>query len=76
MKILRIALAQMNPTVGDLNGNVCQILSWVHEARRAKVDLVAFPELAITGCPPEDLLLKPWFVSENRRALQEIIPAC
>lgn len=76
MKILRIALAQMNPTVGDLNGNVCQILSWVREARRAKVDLVAFPELAITGCPPEDLLLKPWFVSENRRALQEIILAC
>ncbi len=76
MKILRIAMAQMNPTVGDLNGNVRQILSWVREARKAKVDLVAFPELAITGCPPEDLLLKPWFVSENRRALQEIIPAC
>lgn len=76
MKTLRIAMAQMNPTVGDLNGNVRRILSWVREAKKAKADLVVFPELAITGCHPEDLLLKPWFVSENRRALQEIIPAC
>jgi NAD+ synthase (glutamine-hydrolysing) len=71
MKILRIAMAQMNPTVGDLNGNVRRILSWIREAKKAKADLVAFPELAITGCHPEDLLLKPWFVSENRRALKE-----
>ncbi|MBS0149781.1 MAG: NAD+ synthase [Nitrospira sp.] len=76
MKTLRIAMAQMNPTVGDLNGNVRRILSWIREAKKAKADLVAFPELAITGCHPEDLLLKPWFVSENKRALQEIIPAC
>ncbi len=76
MKTLRIAMAQMNPTVGDLNGNARRILSWVREAKNAKADLVVFPELAITGCHPEDLLLKPWFVSENRRALQEIIPAC
>ena len=76
MKTLRIAMAQMNPTVGDLNGNVRLILTWVREAKKAKADLVAFPELAITGYHPEDLLLKPWFVDENRRALQEIIPAC
>lgn len=76
MKTLRIALAQMNPTVGDLDGNVRRILSWVREAKKAKVDLVAFPELAITGYHPEDLLLKPWFVKETRRALREIIPAC
>jgi len=76
MKTLRIALAQINPTVGDLDGNVRRILSWVREAKKAKVDLVAFPELAITGYHPEDLLLKPWFVKETRRALREIIPAC
>lgn len=76
MKTLRIAMAQMNPTVGDLNGNVHRILSWLREAQKAKVDLVAFPEMAITGYHPEDLLLKPWFLNENRQALQEIIPAC
>ena len=76
MKTLRIALVQMNPTVGDLNGNVRQILGWIREAKRAKADLVAFPEMAITGYHPQDLLLKPWFVDENRRALQEIMPAC
>ncbi|HMS84635.1 MAG TPA: NAD+ synthase [Nitrospira sp.] len=76
MKTLRIAMAQMNPTVGDLDGNVHRILGWVREAQKAKADLVAFPELAITGYHPEDLLLKPWFVDENRRALREIIPAC
>ncbi len=76
MKTLRIAMAQMNPTVGDLNGNVRRILSWLREAQKAKVDLVAFPEMAITGYHPEDLLLKPWFLNENRQALQEIIPAC
>ena len=76
MKTLRIAMAQMNPTVGDLDGNVRQILSWVREAKKTKVDLVVFPELAITGYHPEDLLLKPWFVEESRRALQEVIPTC
>jgi NAD+ synthase (glutamine-hydrolysing) len=76
MKTLRLAMAQMNPTVGDLDGNVRRILDWIREAKKAKADLVAFPELAITGYHPEDLLLKPWFVNENRRALQEIIPAC
>ncbi|MDH4302561.1 MAG: NAD+ synthase [Nitrospira sp.] len=76
MKTLRIAMAQMNPTVGDVDGNVRRILNWLREAKRAKVDLVAFPELAVTGYHPEDLLLKPWFVKENRRALQEIVSAC
>ncbi|MBX3328580.1 MAG: NAD+ synthase [Nitrospira sp.] len=76
MKTLRIAMAQMNPTVGDLSGNVRRILSWLREAQKAKADLVAFPEMAITGYHPEDLLLRPWFLNENRQALQEIIPAC
>jgi len=76
MRTFRIAMVQMNPTVGDLEGNVRRITGWLREARKAKADLVAFPELAITGYPPEDLLLKPRFVSDNRRALQEIVRHC
>ena len=71
-----MAMVQMNPTVGDLDGNVRRIIGWLREAKRAKPDLVAFPELAITGYPPEDLLLKPQFVADNRRALNEVIRAC
>ncbi len=66
-------MAQMNPTVGDLDGNVRKVVGWLREARKAGADLVAFPELAITGYPPEDLLLKPRFLEENRRALHEVI---
>lgn len=69
-------MAQMNPTVGDIGGNVRRIREWVREARKAKADLVAFPELAITGYPPEDLLLKPRFLADNRRGLDEIIREC
>ena len=69
-------MVQMNPTVGDLDGNVRRITAWLREAKKAKADLVAFPELAITGYPPEDLLLKPRFVADNRRALQEIVRHC
>ncbi len=76
MRTLRIAMVQMNPTVGDLEGNVRRITHWVREARKAKADLVAFPELAITGYPPEDLLLKPCFILENQRAIREIVLQC
>jgi NAD+ synthase (glutamine-hydrolysing) len=76
MRSFRIAMVQMNPTVGDLDGNVRRILAWLREAKKAKPDLIAFPELAITGYPPEDLLLKPQFVADNRRALNEVIRAC
>ena len=76
MRTLRIAMAQINPTVGDLVGNTRLIKAWIKEARKAKADLVAFPELAITGYPPEDLLLKPRFVADNRRALDEIAKDC
>ena len=69
-------MVQMNPTVGDLDGNVRRITAWLKEAKKAKADLVAFPELAITGYPPEDLLLKPRFIADNRRALQEIVRHC
>jgi NAD+ synthase (glutamine-hydrolysing) len=73
MRLFRIAMVQMNSTVGDVAGNVRRIRAWMREAQKAKVDLVAFPELAITGYPPEDLLLKPGFVDENRRALEEVV---
>ena len=76
MRTFRIAMAQMNPTVGDLDGNVRRIVTWLREAKKAKADLIAFPELAITGYPPEDLLLKPQFIEDNRRALAEVIRAC
>ena len=69
-------MVQMNPTVGDLDGNVRRITAWLREAKKAKADLVAFPELAITGYPPEDLLLKPRFVADNLRALHEIARHC
>ncbi|MEK6618804.1 MAG: nitrilase-related carbon-nitrogen hydrolase, partial [Nitrospirota bacterium] len=76
MRIFRIAMVQMNPTVGDLAGNVRRVAVWLREARRANVDLVAFPELVITGYPPEDLLLKPRFLEDNHRALKEVIRNC
>ena len=76
MRILRIAMAQMNPTVGDIAGNTRAIKRWIKEARKAKADVVAFPELAVTGYPPEDLLLKPRFVADNLRALDEIAKDC
>lgn len=76
MKGFRIAMVQMNPTVGDLQGNVGRIGRWLREARKANVDLVAFPELAMTGYPPEDLLLKPRFIKDHRLALQEVVREC
>lgn len=76
MRTLRIAMAQINPTVGDIAGNTRLIKAWLKEARKAKADLVAFPELAVTGYPPEDLLLKPQFVADNRRALDDIAKDC
>jgi len=75
MTILRIALAQINPTVGDLVGNEAKIIQNIARARGADVDIVVFPELAIPGYPPEDLLLKPSFVEANLAALARIAKA-
>jgi NAD+ synthase (glutamine-hydrolysing) len=74
MKQLRLALAQINVTVGDFQGNIRKIKENIDRARAAGADIVAFPELAIPGYPPEDLLLKPSFVDANLRALDEVIP--
>ena len=72
MRTLRIALAQMNPTVGDIKKNARTIISYIEKAKKAAADLVVFPELALTGYPPEDLLLKNQFVEDNLRALAGI----
>ena len=72
MSVFRVALAQINPTVGDLAGNTRAILESLERAQEAGADLVAFPELALTGYPPEDLLLKASFLRENRRCLERI----
>ena len=69
---IRIALAQLNTRVGDLNSNVAAITAAYAEAEAAGCDLIAFPELAITGYPPEDLLLKPGFVADNHEALEAV----
>jgi len=75
MNTLRIALAQINPTVGDLEKNTTLVLDYIDRSRKVGADIVAFPELALTGYPPEDLLLKPHFVRENIEALDRIIAA-
>ena len=72
MRRLRIALAQANFTVGDLEGNRSKILQFVKEAQREGADIVVFPELSVTGYPPEDLLLKPQFVEENLKTIKDI----
>src|ERR1700694_4781337 len=74
-KKLRIGLAQINPTVGDLWGNSRLIVEWIDRARDQGVDVVLFPELAVTGYPPEDLVLKPAFVRDNLRQLDVVVKA-
>jgi len=69
---LRIALAQINPKVGDIEGNLVKIMAQYERAESAGCDIVAFPELAITGYPPEDLVLKPGFVADNKDALAKL----
>ena len=68
-------MAQINTTVGDLEGNTAKVLEWIDRAREIDADLVAFPELALTGYPPEDLLFKPHFIHEGRRCLDRVIAA-
>ncbi len=72
MKTLRLALAQINSTVGDIEGNTKRIIQLINEATDRGAEIVAFPELAVTGYPPEDLLLKPQFIEDNLQALKEI----
>jgi NAD+ synthase (glutamine-hydrolysing) len=70
--MFRIALAQINSTVGDIRNNTRKIISYIKKARNRMADIVIFPELAITGYPPEDLLYVPEFIKYNLSALDEI----
>ena len=69
---LRVALAQINTTVGDVEGNASLVGEWIHRARDAGAQLVVFPEQTITGYPAEDLWLKPHFLDVSRRAVEEL----
>lgn len=75
MTQIRIALAQINPVVGDFDANAAKIIASIDKARNAGADIIAVPELALCGYPPEDLLLKPQFISANLRALDRVIAA-
>lgn len=72
MRVLRVALAQINSTVGDFSGNVEKITGIISDARNQGADIAIFPELVVTGYPPEDLLLKPEFLQENLASLGKI----
>ncbi len=72
---LRLALAQINPTVGDLAGNAARLLSFSRQARQAGADLVLFPEMSLTGYPPEDLLFEPLFLTQTEKTLRHLLPS-
>ncbi len=72
---MRVALAQLNSVVGDIDGNCEKILDDLDRAKGAGADLVVFPELAVTGYPPEDLLLRPGFVRAARASVEQIATA-
>lgn len=72
VRVLRVALAQMNSTVGALSENADRMIEGIRKAEAHGADIVAFPELALTGYPPEDLVLKPEFIADNLRELDRI----
>jgi NAD+ synthase (glutamine-hydrolysing) len=74
MRTLRLALSQINPTVGDLDGNFALIAASIERARALGADLLALPEMAITGYPPEDLLLKPSFIERAIERTRALLP--
>ncbi len=75
MRTLRIGLCQINTTVGDIEGNTKKILDYVERGKKMGADLLAFPEMAVTGYPPEDLLLMPKFIEANLKAVKRIAKA-
>src|ERR1700686_708125 len=72
---LRVALAQVNPVVGDLEGNAGLVVDWIGRAREERADIVCFPELVLPGYPPEDLVLKRSFVRDNLKQLDRVTAA-
>ena len=75
MRTLRIGLCQINTTVGDIEGNTRKILDYIAKGKKMGADLLAFPEMAVTGYPPEDLLLMPKFIESNLKAIEKIAKA-
>jgi len=75
MRTLRVGLCQINTTVGDIEGNTRKILDFLSKGKRMGADLLAFPEMAVTGYPPEDLLLMPKFIEANLKAIRHIAKA-
>ncbi|MFC2149133.1 NAD+ synthase [Candidatus Auribacterota bacterium] len=73
-RTLRFAIAQINPTVGDLTGNIKKITHFINRAKENDVDVVAFPEQVVPGYPAEDLLFKKQFLDDNKRCLRKIVP--
>jgi len=71
-KTLRVAIAQVNSTVGDLQGNAAKVSCYIKKAKDYGTDIICFPELALCGYPPEDLLLKSKFISDNVSALKKL----
>ena len=69
---MRVAMAQLNPIVGDVSGNTALVLEAVRKARRAGADLVVTSELALIGYPPEDLVLRPAFVARREEAVDHV----
>ncbi|MEI6845876.1 MAG: nitrilase-related carbon-nitrogen hydrolase, partial [Candidatus Firestonebacteria bacterium] len=69
---MRIALCQINTTVGDFAGNTAKIIEYIEKAKASKADICVFPELAVTGYPPEDLLLRQKFIDDNKNTLKDI----
>ncbi|WP_028950590.1 NAD+ synthase [Sulfurihydrogenibium subterraneum] len=72
MRKIRVALGQINPIVGDFDYNLQKILDYIKKAKDLQVDIIAFPELALTGYPPEDLILKPSFIEKNLHYIKKI----
>ena len=72
MPPVRLAIAQINPTVGDLIGNTKKIVNDIHQAKERNAHIIAIPELAVTGYPPEDLVYKPHFINANITCAHEI----
>ncbi|NQT28735.1 MAG: NAD+ synthase, partial [Candidatus Omnitrophica bacterium] len=74
--MIKIALVQINPTVGGLKQNCAKIIAFIRKAKKKGADLAVFPELALTGYPPEDLLLKNHFIAKNIQVLNSIKKEC
>ena len=71
--LLKVAMAQVKSTVGDLKGNIAKIRKFLVDAKECGADLVVFPELAVTGYPPQDLLLENGFVHKNKKILKFVL---